>query len=220
MQLQCLVIMLLIIIVELFHYLDMLICLLVETLLQHLQIILLIMVELLTLYYCSISYEGSSTTMFNNNIADISGGAVFSYYNSSITFEGISTTLFSNNTADYGGGILSGDIIYFNGNSNTVFRDNTANNNGGAMLFITNLTFDDYSTVIFINNKATIGATIFSFGKSNKIIEVGNPTLIFNDYILIHVYHIHTLTIKSMEMLPLQLIAMAQLDAVVNRMHL
>ena len=139
---------------------------------------------IISFHYCSISYEGSSTTVFNNNIADISGGAVFSYYNSSITFEGISTTLFSNNTADYGGGILSGDIIYFNGNSNTVFRDNTANNNGGAMLFITNLTFDNYSTVIFTNNKAAIGATIFSIGKSNKIMEVGNPTLIFNDHIV------------------------------------
>ena len=161
-------------------------------------------------YDCSILHEGNSTAMFNGNDADY-GGAIFLYY-SSITFEGISNTVFNNNTvtadggaidsdkystisfnesstvefsdnmANHGGSVFSTGDISFNGNPYTEFRDNTANNNGGAMFLHANLTLNNNSTVNFTNNKAKIGATIFSIGESNKIIEIGSPTIIFNDH--------------------------------------
>ena len=84
----------------------------------------------------------------------------------------------------YGGAVFSTGYISFNGNSNTEFRDNTANENGGAMFLQANLTFNNNSTVNFTSNKATIGATIFSSGESNKIMEIGSPTIRFNDHIV------------------------------------
>ena len=138
-------------------------------------------------YHSKTSFKVNSTTLFNNNTAD-QGGAIFFYHNDTyISFEGNSTTLFNNNTADQGGAIFSyyhyESYISFKGNSSTVFRDNTAYNKGGALrLTNTKLTFDDYSTVNFTNNKATIDATIFSTGTSDEIMEIGSPTVIFNDY--------------------------------------
>ena len=159
---------------------------------------------------CNISHEGNSTTTFNNNIAD-DGGAIVSYLTGSITFEGMSTTVFNTNTAridggaiysvistisfnrnstvvfsdnkanDTGGAVYSKGDISFNGNSNTEFRNNAANF-GGAMFIHPNLSFNDNSTVNFTNNKAISGSTIFSVGESNKITQIGNPTVIFNDH--------------------------------------
>ena len=136
-------------------------------------------------YNSNILHERNSTTMFNNNAADY-GGAIHSYF-SNITFEGISTVVFSDNMANHDGGgavFLVGNVS-FNGNSNTEFRDNTANENGGAMLLHANLTFNNNSNVNFTSNKAKSGATIFSSGESNKIMEIGNPTIRFNDHIVI-----------------------------------
>ena len=139
-------------------------------------------------YYCNISFEGNSTTLFNNNNAD-QGGAIYSnYHGSYISFEGKSTTLFNNNTADQGGAIFSASYYYssyisFKGNSSTAFRNNTAYNKGGAMMLANaQLTFDDYSMVSFTSNKATIDATIFSTGESDQVMEIGSPTVIFNDH--------------------------------------
>ena len=188
-------------------------------------------------YNCSILHEGSSTTMFHNNTAAANGGAINSDISSTLTFNRNSTVVFSNNMAYDGGAVFSADDISFNGNSYTEFRDNTvtANNNGGACaiaMFNANLTFNDDSTVNFANNNAKIGTTIFSIGESNKIMEIGNPTVILTIIqqigVQIHVYHIVILTVhlecmhmeKSMEMLSSQLIAMAQLDAVMSRKHL
>ena len=136
-------------------------------------------------------FGGNSTTVFNDNDGAHLGGAIYSF-NSNITFEGISTTVYNNNTAFVGGAInseinkysaiFSGGDISFNENSNTEFRDNTANGYGGAIFLNKNLTFIDNSTVNFTNNKARMGAIIFSNGESNKIVEIGNPTVIFNDH--------------------------------------
>ena len=161
-----------------------------------------------SVYFGNISFEGNSTAEFNNNTADY-GGAIYSVYYGNIYFEGNSTTKFNNNTADhggaiysvkisfnrnstvvfrnnmagYGGAINSGDVS-FNGNSTTLFRDNIAYYNGGAMRLINaKLTFDYYPTVIFTNNTATIDATIYSTGAS-RIMEVGHPTVHFNDHIV------------------------------------
>ena len=46
------------------------------------------------------------------------------------------------------------------------------------------LTFDDYSTVSFTENKATLDTTIYCTGTSNQIMEIGHPTVIFNDHIV------------------------------------
>ena len=133
-------------------------------------------------YICSISHKGNSHIVFNHNAADY---AIFSNIKCAISFNKNSTVVFSDNMADHDGGAVSSDgDISFNGNSYTEFRDNTANNNGGAMFLHANLTFNDNSIVNFTNNNATIGATILSRGESNKIMEIGNPTVIFNDHIV------------------------------------
>ena len=47
-------------------------------------------------------FQGNSTTVFSNNIADY-GGGIYIFASSKIFFQENSTTLFSNNIADYGG---------------------------------------------------------------------------------------------------------------------
>ena len=140
-------------------------------------------------YSSNIAFEGISATVYSNNTAAANGGAIYhrSWRRStSITFEGISTVVFSDNMANLdGGAVFSFGDISFNGNSCTEFRDNTADNNGGAIaMFHANLTFNNNSTVTFANNNATFNATIFSIGESNKITEIRNPTIIFNDHIV------------------------------------
>ena len=130
----------------------------------------------------SISFEGHSTAEFNDNTAD-QGGAINSVYNGNIYFEGNSTTKFNNNSADHGGAIKSGDVS-FNGNSTIFFRDNIAYKKGGAMNLVNaKLTFNDNSTVNFTNNETTIDAAIYSTGAS-RIMEIGHPTVCFNDHIV------------------------------------
>ena len=133
-----------------------------------------------SIYHSDISFEGNATTKFNNNTAK-HGGAIYSVKSSKISFNRNSTAVFRDNVAEYGGAMKCGNV-FFNGNSNTVFMNNTAYDNGGALRLIeAKLNFDDYSTVNFTNNKAAVkGATIFSTGKS-KIMEIGHPTVIFND---------------------------------------
>ena len=134
-------------------------------------------------YKGRIFFEGNSTALFNSNIGD-RGGAIYSNYGS-ILFKMNSTISFYSNIADQGGAIFSIYCISFSGNSNTLFRDNIAYNKGGAMMLDNaKLSFEDRSTVNFTNNKALIDATIFSTGKSNKITEIDNPIVIFNDHIV------------------------------------
>ena len=131
----------------------------------------------------ALSFNRNSTVVFSDNIANDDGGAIFSSRSSTLSFNRNSSVVFSDNMAnDDGGAVYSTGDISFNGNSNTEFRHNTAHNNGGAMFLHADLTFNNNSTVNFTSNNATIGATIFSSGESNKIMEIGNPTVIFNNH--------------------------------------
>ena len=49
-----------------------------------------------------------------------------------VRFEGNSSTVFSNNLAQYGEAIWSNSSILFEGNSSTVFSNNIAEDDGGA----------------------------------------------------------------------------------------
>ena len=200
----------------------------------------------------SLSFKGSANTMFSNNTAgdsggaivifehanmffggnsvttfidnnSVYGGAIYSYTSRSISFNRNSTVVFSDNMADHGGAVFLVGDIFFNGNSNTEFRDNTANEIGGAMFLYSNLIFNNNSTVNFANNNATIGATIFFIAESTKIIEIQNPTIIFNNHTVnwcTCLLYTHILTINLNPMKLSQLIAMAQLNAVMNKKHL
>ena len=92
----------------------------------------------------TIYFEGNSKTVFSNNTAHSSGGAMFSYGN--ISFKGNSSTLFDNNVAFYdnggsicsehaddGGAVLTMNSISFEDNSKTIFTDSTAGDSGGVI---------------------------------------------------------------------------------------
>ena len=117
-----------------------------------------------------IYFEGNSKTVFSNNIAYISGGAVFSYSN--ISFKGNSSTLFNNNVAvnDDGGSIFSEHgHLSFKENSSTLFNGNTANVNGGTIFCSVHsyLSFKGSSYTMFTNNTSNYGGAVFS---SNHIL--------------------------------------------------
>ena len=124
-------------------------------------------VLILSFKHSNISFEGTSHTIFSNNINNENhyhGGVVYlldyshiSFAETSttmfcnntraifsehghITFEGNSTTMFSNNSASFdGGAIYSSDhgLISFKGNSTTVFNNNSADYYGGAISYNT-----------------------------------------------------------------------------------
>ena len=93
---------------------------------------------------------------FSNNIAS-SGGGLFCFH-AIISFEGFSATVFSNNFADYDGGAIS-TLPY----SNIIFSKNSA--------------------VLFNNNNARFGSTVYS-NHDCKIMATGNSTVLFNDHLV------------------------------------
>ena len=145
--------------------------------------------EAISAYYVSrISFKGNSTSVFSNNTAVHYNGVVFVIVSSHISFEEGSHTLFSANiatdTTDGRGGVIySGHYsnTYFEGHSHTVFKNNVVDNGAVVLHIYSNITFGDDSKVMFINNNAKVGATVFCTVDS-KIIMKGNPIVRFNDY--------------------------------------
>ena len=136
-----------------------------------------------------ISFEEKSYTLFNNNVAEHNGGAIYFYCGSQAFIDGISfkqnsSTVFSNNNADNAGGAIfttEKGILAFNGYSTTVFNSNTADYGGALFAKLnSNITFSDKSTITFTDNRATFGATIYSTSKSN-IIAKQNSTVMFDN---------------------------------------
>ena len=146
-------------------------------------------------YYSTVIFQESSTSVFISNIA-YNGGAIYAYNNALVTFQGHSTTTFNNNTAIQGGGVfysyayckvsfqetctvivghnkaLQGGAIYlqlkshirFEGNSTIKFTDNAAVEYGGVIKSFTNtlIIFTDYVRVTFDHNNAKRGGVVYS----------------------------------------------------------
>ena len=133
--------------------------------------------------FSNISFEGSSTTLFSNNIAS-NGGAIYSSYYSSISFEGNSNTAFSNNYADFVGGAIyhnSFGNISFKGNARTLFSNNTADDYGGAInCYTSSISHKGNSTAVYSNNTANyFGGAIWS--RSSTISFNRNSSVVFSD---------------------------------------
>ena len=66
--------------------------------------------------------------------------------------------------------------------STVIFRNNIAEYGGAVLAEINSyVTFSDNSTIIFTTNRATFGATVYSYNNS-KIIAKENPSIIFDDH--------------------------------------
>ena len=131
----------------------------------------------------NVSFGENSFTSFSDNVA-LGGAAVCTQYNGYISFEGNSTTFFNNNNAAYIGGAIrsySYTHIHFKADSTTVFSSNIAAEYGAALSasYSSDITFDDNSTIKFISNKATNGTIVYATEKS-KIIAKGHSSVEFN----------------------------------------
>ena len=131
-----------------------------------------------------ISFEGNSSPVFDNNVAEY-GGAVYSYHNSSIYFVGNSSPVFSNNTIN-GAAIYSSShcYIFFEGNSSPVFSNNHAFFVGGAIFSesYSYIFFGENSSPVFSDNIALLGGAISSYGNA-FILFKGNSTPVFKNNI-------------------------------------
>ena len=129
-----------------------------------------------------LSFKGNSTTLFINNSAD-RGGAIMSFNHSYISFEGTSTTMFINNRATYfGGAIMSFNHSYIS------FKTNSAANSkvgcdDRAINFSDygQISFEETSTTMFINNSADHGGAIYSFDNSHISFEGTSITIFYNN---------------------------------------
>ena len=127
-----------------------------------------------------ISFKENSSTVFNNNIANNDGGTIFSSSGSYLSFKGSSFTEFNNNTASNGGALLSINHILFQENSKTIFNNNVADDDGGAVLTKNSISFEENCKVTFSNNIAgNDGGAIFTI--SGHIHFEGNSKSIFTD---------------------------------------
>ena len=149
--------------------------------------------------FSNISFEGISTTLFNNNTA-YNGGVIYSSDYGSISFEGNSNTIFSNNYAAYEGGAIyykNFGSISFKGNACTIFSNNTAGYNAGAIALFehVNMFFGGNSVTIFIDNKSIAGGAIFS--NNGTVAIKGNSSVTFNSNTAqnggaMHYEHLHS----------------------------
>ena len=135
-----------------------------------------------------IHFEGNSKTVFSDNIADHSGGAIFSHSN--ISFKGNSSVMFISNTARYGGAINTdyNSYISFGENSSTWFISNKALY-GGAIYnsyyydrtVKSYMYFEGNSETVFSDNTADYsGGAIFSY---SNISFKENTSTVFNNNI-------------------------------------
>ena len=115
-----------------------------------------------------------------NNSTAEFGGAINSIRNGHISFEGNYTTQFNDNVA----GTIScyTSNISFSEYSTVIFKNNIADYGGTIYAEInSDITFSDNSKIIFTTSRATFGAAIYSKGNS-KITAKENPTIIFDDH--------------------------------------
>ena len=135
-------------------------------------------------YGSPITFKHISNTIFTNNFAISSGGAIYSQY-ITVSFKGNSHIEFNNNTAIRGGAIYIIDtFISFEGFSATVFSNNIAKDYGGAITSEeeSEIIFCNNSTVTFTHNNAPFGEIAYC-GNNSNLTSKGNSTVMFNDVI-------------------------------------
>ena len=119
-----------------------------------------------------VSFDGAPSTDFNNNYAN-QGGAI-SVHGGKITFKDYSTTAFNNNFAEEGGGIYLYNYSYitFQDESKTILSNVITARKNDVIIAKSNaiITFDDKSTVSFINNKSIFDATVYPISIFNSTI--------------------------------------------------
>ena len=140
-------------------------------------------VLILSFNHSNISFEGTSHTIFSNNInnENPSDGVVYLFDYSHISFAETSTTMFCNNTraifSEHG-------HITFEGNSTTMFSNNSANfDTDGGAIYSSNhglISFRGISTTVFNNNSGFNGGAIYS-SDHGLISFKGNSTTKFNN---------------------------------------
>ena len=139
-----------------------------------------------------ISFEENSVTVFSNNLAN-SGAAIFSIYNSNVIFKDRSWVIFNINTVHYCG-VLTSELfsnITFTDNTNVTYDTNTVTHSSptnyqasaGAICTFQNcrITFSEYSSVTFIDNKADSGGAVTIF-ESNLFIEGYSIVTFYNNF--------------------------------------
>ena len=107
----------------------------------------------------TITFEGTSTINFINNLANTNGGVMYIDRHSSITFAGSSAVNYIDNNSGANGGVMylnDHSTITFEGNSTVNFTCNKVNENGGVMYIDHNSTiaFEGSSTTSFTDNVA------------------------------------------------------------------
>ena len=138
-------------------------------------------VLILSFKHSNMSFEGTSHTIFSNNINNKNryGGVVYLFDYSHISFAETSTTKFCNNTraifSEHG-------HITFEGNSTTMFSNNSASFDGGAIYSSNHglISFRGNSTTVFSNNSGFHGGAIYS-SDHGFISFKGNSTTMFDN---------------------------------------
>ena len=116
-----------------------------------------------------VNFNKNSATIYSNNIAIRKSGAIYSE-SSNVSFIGNSSTIFTENSALSGGAIhgccevtMTFEGFSVKGFSVTVFKSNVASFGGAIYMHkYISLILSHNSTVRFANNKATVGATVYS----------------------------------------------------------
>ena len=142
-------------------------------------------------HYSTITFEGNSTTTFQDNVVhNVISGVVYCAL-SAVTFKGDSTIKFYNNGAMYGdetmhyGGSMYIDQsnIKIEGNSIVTFYNNSADS--GGSLYIgdhSNIIFTESSTVIFDCNGAFVGGAMYIDDQSNIKFKGNSAVTFYNHY--------------------------------------
>ena len=109
-----------------------------------------------------LKFGSFSTVTFNNN-EGVNGGAVYLGYNINMKSQQNSAITFNSNKAHVGGAIYSFvSNITFQGNSNVMFNCNVALQDGGALFSYSycNISFTENATAKCIHNEAAHGAVL------------------------------------------------------------
>ena len=123
----------------------------------------------------NVTFGKASNVLFVQNVATISGGAMYIYNWSSVVFEKNSHVMFISNKAMYGGAIYCKQNcdMTITENSTIEFLYNEAKKDGGC-IFSDNessITFKGNSITTFYNSKATQGGVMHSCNSSGIILD-------------------------------------------------
>ena len=128
-------------------------------------------------------FDDHSLALFHNNTA-MFGGSLVITNNGFATFKGNSVVQFNMNRAESGGAILiqNTSVLRSEERAKVSFEDNIATVAGGAITSVmtSDVFFTQYSTVLFYNNSAQMGESIYTEEDSSVTITA-NSTVKFNN---------------------------------------